>query len=59
MLVGIGFISLITATVAHTLMSRAEEVADEERDRRTAAGLERLERQFEELNRLLREERGR
>jgi voltage-gated potassium channel len=57
MLVGIGFISLITATVAHTLMSRAGEAAEAERDRRVADGLRRVEQRLDEFERLLREER--
>jgi hypothetical protein len=73
MLVGIGFISLITATVAHTLLTRAGEAAEATRDqaeaardrveaardRVEAAALERVEQRLAELERLLREERGR
>jgi voltage-gated potassium channel len=59
MLVGIGFISLITATVAHTLMSRVSEEGELARDRETAAAFERLERRLDELERLLREAPGR
>jgi voltage-gated potassium channel len=59
MLVGIGFISLITATVAHTLMSRVSEEGELARDRQTAASFERLERRLDELERLLREDRAR
>jgi voltage-gated potassium channel len=56
MLVGIGFISLITATVAQTLMSRASEEGELSRDRETKAAFERLERRIDELTRLLRED---
>ena len=54
MIVGVGFISLITATVASSLISRVRE--DENvREQKIAAGVERLERRLDELERLLRE----
>jgi voltage-gated potassium channel len=59
MLVGIGFISLITATVAHTLLTRAGQAAEAARDEVQAASLERIERRLADLERLLREERSR
>lgn len=57
MIVGIAFLSLITATVASTLVLRAQGAAGEADS--TAAGLERLERRLEDLERLLRQDRTR
>jgi voltage-gated potassium channel len=54
MIVGVGFISLITATVASSLISRVRE-GEDVRDQQVAAGVERLERRLDELERLLRE----
>lgn len=56
MIVGIAFLSLITATVASALVLRAT-AGRGDGDESTAGALERLERRLDDLERLLRQER--
>jgi voltage-gated potassium channel len=57
MLVGIGFLSLITATVASSLLARAGEDSATAQREAIADAFQRVERRLDELERLLREER--
>jgi voltage-gated potassium channel len=57
MLVGIGFLSLITATVASSLLARAGEGTAAAQREAVADAFQRLERRLDEIERLLREER--
>jgi voltage-gated potassium channel len=57
MLVGIGFLSLITATVASSLIARAGEGSAAAQREAIADAFRRLERRLDELEQLLREER--
>ena len=57
MLIGIGFLSLITATVASTLIARADEASNAEQREAVADAFRRIEQRLDELERLLRAER--
>jgi voltage-gated potassium channel len=57
MLVGIGFLSLITATVASSLIAQVGEGSAAAQREAIAEAFRRLERRLDELERLLREER--
>jgi voltage-gated potassium channel len=57
MLVGIGFLSLITATVASSLLARAGEGTAAAQREAVADAFQRLERRLDEIERLLHEER--
>ena len=57
MLVGIGFLSLITATVASSLLARSGEGNAAAQREAIAEAFRKLERRLDELERLLREER--
>jgi voltage-gated potassium channel len=57
MLVGIGFLSLITATVASSLLARAGEDSAAAQREAAADAFRRIERRLDELEQLLRDER--
>jgi voltage-gated potassium channel len=59
MLIGIGFLSLITATVASSLIARAGESRAAAQREALADAFRRLERRLDEVERLLRDERRR